>query len=119
MKQPMYAVRDIKAETFMLPFVLQNDQVATRTFADMLINDEHPFSKHARDYELYNIGDWDNESAQIDQHQIPKLLYNGQELREAYLQEMKRNEPQRSLFTGDELNEQVRNDPQVQSSSDD
>mgnify|MGYP000079043217 CR=1 FL=1 len=77
----MYSVRDSKAEAFMVPFTMHNDGVAIRAFADMVRDENHAFSKNPEDYDLYYIGEFDDELAaiyqKIDNEEPVKLIYKG------------------------------------------
>lgn len=58
MKYQMYAVYDVKAETFNTPFFMQNDNTAKRGFSDACNNPETPFGQHPEDYTLFHIGEY-------------------------------------------------------------
>lgn len=66
MKHKMYAVYDAAAAAYLPPFLAQNDQVAERMFAAAAIDDSHQFCKHAKDYSLWRIADFDDETAVIE-----------------------------------------------------
>ncbi len=51
-----YSIFDKKALAFGTPFFLVNDQVAVRTFRDLVMNKETQVSLHPEDYVLYKVG---------------------------------------------------------------
>lgn len=59
----VFSLYDIKAKVFQTPFFMQNQGTALRAFSD-LVNDERSFvNKHPEDYQLYHVGDFDDEKA--------------------------------------------------------
>lgn len=72
-----YAVRDLKAAAFAPPFFIQVDAVAIRTFADAQNDPSHPMSRHPADYELFHIGEFDDESGIFTPLVQPRFLVNG------------------------------------------
>lgn len=66
MIRKLYAVRDVKVETFFPPFVQMNQLEAQRTFLDMCRDERTPISQHPEDYVLYEIGTFDNETGEVE-----------------------------------------------------
>lgn len=62
MRSFVYAVRDIKSNAFMQPFVMPNDATAIRAFGDAVMKGDNPMSQHSEDYELYRIAAWEDET---------------------------------------------------------
>jgi len=58
-------VKDLKLEAFLSPFVTPHLNAAIRSFYDEAQNPESIVNKHMEDYELYYIGDFDTESAEL------------------------------------------------------
>lgn len=77
MKLRVYSVRDIKADAFAPPFFLGRDEVAARSFSDAIHDPKHPMASHPEDYELYCLGDFDDETGRIEPAQNPIFLVNG------------------------------------------
>lgn len=75
MKLNVYAVHDSKAEAYMNPFFLQNDNMAIRGFSDA-VNGDTPINKHPSDYTLFHIGNYSEVSGSIEPVE-PKSLGNG------------------------------------------
>lgn len=55
----MFSIRDIKAGTYGQPFALSNRNVAMRTFSTWVSNPESFFSKFPHDFELFELGSFD------------------------------------------------------------
>lgn len=56
MIQKVFAVWDSKALAFMQPFFSNSTGAAVRAFADVANEDRSPIAKHPGDYQLYEIG---------------------------------------------------------------
>lgn len=72
----VYCIRD-KKSTFMSVTVDQNDNVAVRNFAHAVMNSNSVMTSHKEDFELYRIGDWDNESGRISSYDVLSLIAEG------------------------------------------
>lgn len=59
------AVRDAQLGAFMQPFFTQSIGVAVRSFADEVNRQESPMNAHPDDYELFEIGEYDEETGHI------------------------------------------------------
>lgn len=55
----MFSVYDSKAEAFIQPFFSQSTGTAVRSFEDAANQESHEFQKHAADYTLFELGDFD------------------------------------------------------------
>jgi len=60
----VFSIFDKKAESFITPFFLVNEQMAIRTFTDCVQDENHMFGKHPEDYILYQLGEWDTNTAE-------------------------------------------------------
>jgi hypothetical protein len=58
----LYAVFDLKARAYMQAFQSQNDHMAIRGFSEACFNPEVPFSKYPKDYSLYKVGEYDDQT---------------------------------------------------------
>lgn len=72
----VYVVRDVKS-TFMTPTVDQNDNTAIRNFAHAVMKSDSVISSHKKDFELYKIGTYDNETGFIEKLDVRELLAEG------------------------------------------
>jgi hypothetical protein len=61
----LFSVHDRASETFNRPMFLAAKGVAIRHFQDEANNTESPICQHPEDYELFYIGDFNDETAQL------------------------------------------------------
>jgi len=54
-----FSIYDIKAEAYLQPFFSPNKAVALRQFGQAANDENTDFHKHAADYTLFEIGEWD------------------------------------------------------------
>lgn len=80
MKYKVYVVHDSKADAFMMPFFMNEDEQAIRGFQDQVNNPETPFHNHAADYTLFRIGKYSEETGDLES-QDKVCLVNGVEVR--------------------------------------
>jgi hypothetical protein len=79
-KAGVYSVYDQKAEAFISPFFLPNDQIAIRAFSDCVSDDNHQFGRHPSDYSLYKIGQFNQENGLFEDNE-PKIIISGFEMK--------------------------------------
>lgn len=72
----VYCVRDVKS-TFMTPTIDQNDSTAVRNFAHAIKTSGTVISSHAKDFELYKVGTYDNETGFIEKLEVRELIAEG------------------------------------------
>lgn len=72
-----YAVKDLKAAAFAPPFFLGRDEVAVRTFSDALKDPTHPMAAHPEDYQLYYLGEFNDELGALTGAAQPVFLVDG------------------------------------------
>lgn len=70
------AVRDNAVEAFGQPFFVAHVGAASRAFVDDVRTPDSPAAKHPADYDLYEIGSFDDETAVLVSI-TPKLLLRG------------------------------------------
>ena len=61
----IYSVYDKKAGIYLNPFVESSDGTAIRAMQDIVQNKEHPFARHASDFQLVKIGNFSDGSGEI------------------------------------------------------
>lgn len=61
----VFAVHDSKAEAFLQPMFFLTRGQAMRAFLDALEDEKHEFNKHAEDYTLFEIGEFDQGSGEM------------------------------------------------------
>jgi len=74
MKHKVYTVYDSKLKTYAHPFQSLNKGHAMRYVDDWLKNPEHPFSKYAADFTLFEIGEYDDELGHYQMHEAKEPM---------------------------------------------
>ena len=75
------AMFDRAAQTYGRPFFVHNSAVAVRSLTDELKNPESELARHPEDYDLYDIGAYDDDDASITTYDDgPKLIVRAQDL---------------------------------------
>lgn len=59
MLKPMYSIRDVKAETWALPFSSINNATAIRDFQTLVSDGRTLVGQHPEDFDLFFVGSWD------------------------------------------------------------
>jgi hypothetical protein len=82
MKLIICSVRDSAADAFGRPYFVTSQGVALRAFTDEVNreNDDNPLHKHRKDFALYELGEYDDNTAQIVCHDQPKLLIHADQV---------------------------------------
>lgn len=65
MKLPMFSIRDSALDAFMRPFIAPSTGLAMRSFADEVNRADSEMCKHPEDYELYQVGVFDEEAGLV------------------------------------------------------
>lgn len=68
----LYAVRDVKADSFGAPISVATEGLARRSFVDACQDSRSELSKYPEDYMLYELGEYEPNSGLIIPHQLPK-----------------------------------------------
>lgn len=71
--QKIYVIRDVKSEVYGTPYFSPNDSVAVRSFFDLAHSPDTLVNRHPEDFSLYYIGDYYDDSAQL-QPVVPKFV---------------------------------------------
>lgn len=74
MRLHVFAVRDNGAEMFLAPFYVRAKGEAVRTFIDLINDVKSPFSKAPHDFDLYSLGEWDDQNGEFSTAGILKLM---------------------------------------------
>lgn len=77
----IYSIRDSKAEIYNTPFYSRNAQTAIRDFTAGVNDPNSGLGRNTADYDLFEIGGWDEESGRIVALDAPKHLVNGIDVR--------------------------------------
>lgn len=72
----VFSVFDSKAKAYLQPFHAANAAVASRMIADAVQQDDHMFNKHAADFTLFELGDFDDLSGTFTNHSTAVNLGN-------------------------------------------
>lgn len=80
MKTNLYAIYDQKAATFTQPMCMQNDALAARAFSTAIMNPEHDFAKHPADFTLMFIGEYNDETGELE-NALNRSIGNGLEFK--------------------------------------
>lgn len=80
MKHLIFSIFDQKAKAYLPPFTLPSSPMATRVFSDCVNSTDHNFGRHPGDYSLLQIGEWDDNTAEIIPATPPQMISNGLEL---------------------------------------
>jgi hypothetical protein len=77
METRIYSIYDSAAQAFITPFFMHNDGMALRAFSDNVnAKEENNISKHPDQFTLFHIGNYDDQTGQIESIE-PKSLGNG------------------------------------------
>lgn len=76
-----FSIYDEKAAAFMPPFFLQTRGMAVRAFSDLAKDKTHEVSKHAEDYSLYEVGEFDQRSGSLV-GVIPSIIIRADQVQE-------------------------------------
>lgn len=60
-----FAIYDEKAEAYLQPFFLNTVGMALRAVTDIVNNPEHEFARHAADYTLFQLAEYDDCSGEF------------------------------------------------------
>ncbi len=70
----IFAIYDNKAKAYMQPFFAGTAGLALRTFSDSANSQETIFHQHATDFCLFEIGEYNDETAELNSHKETKNL---------------------------------------------
>lgn len=73
------AVRDRAMDAFMQPFFCQARGIANRSFADEINRKDSPFAGHPEDFDLYELGTYEDSTGSLKSHDRPIQLSVGKD----------------------------------------
>lgn len=81
MKHAVYSVRDTCVGSFLLPMFFQNNAAAVRALGDAVNrpDKDNNFHQHPEHYQLYRVGDFDDESGSLEP-MVPEFIVDCQSL---------------------------------------
>lgn len=71
MKHVVFSIRDSAVGAFMRPFTAAAQGAAVRSFMDEVQRSDSEMGKHPKDYEMFRLGTFDDESGRFDQEEFP------------------------------------------------
>lgn len=74
MKLFVFSVRDSAVDAFMRPFCVNARGQAIRSFQDEAMDEKSEIHKHAADYELFELGTFDEESGKMENVDSPRSV---------------------------------------------
>lgn len=81
MKQFLFAIYDVKADAFNAPIAVISKAAAIRSFTDAVNDTKTDFYKHAEDYSLFIIAEWEPLSGNINPFKAPERVITALECR--------------------------------------
>jgi len=82
MKLLVFSVFDSKAEAFLRPYFAETRGLAMRAFRDAVNDPSHEMCKHAEDYTLFLIGEFDQGLGQLKVESAPISMVTAITIRE-------------------------------------
>lgn len=83
MQQVIVSIHDSIAEVFARPIFCANEGVALRSLRDEVNNPQSDVAIHSKDYSLYRVGVFDDNTGIITPEPIPVLLCRAESLKES------------------------------------
>lgn len=80
MRYKMFSVRDRAADMFGRPFFANTTGAAVRSFTDEINNAQSELAKHPEDYDLYEIGYFEDEFGTVTAD-TPKMVAIGKDIK--------------------------------------
>nr|QJB20089.1 MAG: nonstructural protein [Microvirus sp.] len=71
----IFSIRDKKAGVFLAPFFTDNVATARRQLALPANSEESFLGIYPEDYDVYNLGTWDDNSGQIEMKPVPDFCF--------------------------------------------
>lgn len=75
----LFAVRDVKSESYGAPLSIVNTAMALRGFTDACCAPGSELAKYPNDYMLYELGTWEPNSGEIVGHKHPIFVKSASE----------------------------------------
>lgn len=67
----VFTVYDSKAEAYLQPLFVKSKGEAIRSFSDEVNREDSLLFKHVEDFTLFQLGSWDDQTAQFDLNPTP------------------------------------------------
>lgn len=72
MDQFIFSIYDSAAEAYLPPFFVPTKAIAVRNFQHACNDETHAFHRHAGDYTLFELGTFNQKTAEITTHATPE-----------------------------------------------
>jgi len=82
MRKIVIAVKDSAMEAFMQPWYVPTAAVAVRAFQKEVNNPDSPMSQTPSDYDLYELGTFDEATGKHENHETPNRLARAKDYHE-------------------------------------
>ena len=66
----IYTIHDVASGVYMQPFCQIGRGVAIRAFSDSVKDKNHMFARHPGDYTLFEIGEYDDQTARMETYEV-------------------------------------------------
>lgn len=76
----IFSIYDAKAKFFTQTIADKNSASAERNFKTAVNNKDTDFSRYPEDYQLFELGSFDNETGILSPHSVPILVCNASSL---------------------------------------
>lgn len=80
MKMVILAVRDSAMDAFMNPFAAPAVGLAARSFSDEVNKPDSPMNGHPEDYDLFELGEFDQQSGRLTSLESPRQIVRGRDV---------------------------------------
>lgn len=80
MNVKIYSVYDVKTAIYNVPMFAHNAGHVIRVFTDQCDNPDSPYHAHPEDYQLFEVGGWDDHSGEIKTMAKPHLVITATEI---------------------------------------
>jgi hypothetical protein len=80
MKYAVCAVKDRAVNAYNRPIYVPTVGVAIRSFTDEVNRQDSELQNHPEDYDLYEIGQWDDETAIYTPLETPRVITRAQDI---------------------------------------
>lgn len=74
MKYLLVSVKDRAADIFNRPFCARSAAEAVRLFSDAVNDKESPFNAHPDDYDLYALGEFEEDNGNVTKQEVSVII---------------------------------------------
>jgi hypothetical protein len=88
LKYKIFSVYDHKGLVYGVPFFKNTNLAAIRDFGDAVQDQQTTLNRHPEDYQLFEIGEYDDNTAEIINQIPPKLMASASEFKKNNIKEI-------------------------------